>query len=248
MKPRSSSSRKARAPAASRRRTRKTERPVARTPGIVGAESRNTHRRSPEIIDAAACVFAERGYHGATTQDIADLLGIRQASLYYYLPSKEVALEIVCTRGVEDFFKAAQAIAAGPGTAEEKLTSLVRAHISPLLDRGDFVKVFLTQRQFLPHKSRRRVGKWSRAIEHLFERVIREGVRKGSFSADIDARLATLAILGMANAVAGWYGKEETSIERIGGEFTKLILAGLAPRTGARRNNNRKIQYCDRIR
>src|SRR5271170_7201813 len=72
------------------------------------AGTRKTHRRSPEIIDAAARVFADRGYHGATTQDIADVLGIRQASLYYYLPSKEVALEIVCTRGVEDFFKAAR--------------------------------------------------------------------------------------------------------------------------------------------
>ena len=38
-------------------------------------------------------MFAERGYHGATTQDIADVLGIRQASLYYYFPSKEAALE-----------------------------------------------------------------------------------------------------------------------------------------------------------
>jgi len=218
------------------------QRSDARAPGVVSVALGNTHPRTPEIIDAAARVFAERGYHGATTQDIADLLGIRQASLYYYLPSKEMALEIVCTRGVEDFFKAAQAIVAGPGIPEEKLTSLVRAHISPLLDRGDFVQVFLTQRQFLPHKSRRWIGKWSRAIERLFERVIHEGVRKRSFRADIDARLATLAILGMANAVAGWYGKEETSIERIGGEFTKLILAGLAPRTGARRNNNRKIQ------
>jgi hypothetical protein len=44
----------------------------------------------------------------------------------------------------------------------------------------------------------------------------------------------------MANAVAGWYGKEKASIERIGGEFTKLILAGLAARPGVRRSNNRK--------
>ncbi len=198
------------------------------------AGTRKTHRRSPEIIDAAARVFADRGYHGATTQDIADVLGIRQASLYYYLPSKEVALEIVCTRGVEDFFKAARAIEAGPGTAQEKLTSLMRAHISPLLDRGDFVKVFLTQRQFLPRESRRRVGKWSRAIERLFESVIREGARKGEFRADVDPRLATLAIIGMANAVAGWYGKEKASIERIGNEFAALTLRGLA-RTSRRR-------------
>jgi len=44
--------------------------------------SASQRRRAPQIIDAAARVFAERGFHGATTQDIADVLGIRQASLY----------------------------------------------------------------------------------------------------------------------------------------------------------------------
>src|SRR3954471_14604361 len=133
----------------------------AAEPKAVGA--RNTHRRSAEIMEAAARVFAERGYHGASTQDIADLLGIRQASLYYYFTSKEVALEQVCMQGVAGFFETEQAIAAGPGTPREKLAGLIRAHIAPLLDRSHFVRVFLTQRQFLPNPSRRRIGKFSRA-------------------------------------------------------------------------------------
>jgi TetR/AcrR family transcriptional regulator, cholesterol catabolism regulator len=207
----------------------------AATPEKAGARRRNTHRRSPEIIEAAARVFAERGYHGATTQAIADVLKIRQASLYYYFRSKEVALEIVCTRGVEDFFKAAQAIALGPGSPSEKLASLIRAHILPILERGDFVKVFLTQRQFLPNESRRRVGKWSRGIESIFETVIREGQRMGEFRNHLDPRLAALAILGMANAVPSWYAKEKASIERIGSEFSALVLEGVMGRASPRR-------------
>ena len=199
-------------------------------PENAGARRRNTHRRSPEIIEAAARVFAERGYHGATTQAIADVLKIRQASLYYYFRSKEVALEIVCTRGVEDFFKAAQAIALGPGSPSEKLASLIRAHILPILERGDFVKVFLTQRQFLPNESRRRVGRWSRGIESIFETVIREGQRTGEFRDHLNPRLAALAVLGMANAVPSWYVKEKASIERIGSEFSALVLEGLMSR------------------
>jgi AcrR family transcriptional regulator len=197
--------------------------------------ARNTHRRAAEIMEAAARVFAERGYHGASTQDIADLLGIRQASLYYYFPSKEIALEQVCMQGVAGFLETEQAIAAGPGTAPEKLAGLVRAHIAPLLDRSHFVRVFLTQRQFLPTPSRRRIGKLSRAIEQIFEDVIRQGIRKGAFRADADARLATLAILGMCNAVASWYGREGVSIERIGGAFVALALRGLAPEVRRRR-------------
>ena len=94
---------------------------------------------------------------------------IRQASLYYYFPSKEVALELVCMRGVEGFYETEKAIADGPGTATERLSGLIRAHISPLLDRGNFMKVFLTQRQFLPAHSRRKIRKVSRGIEAIFE-------------------------------------------------------------------------------
>jgi AcrR family transcriptional regulator len=187
----------------------------------------NTHRRSVEIIEAAARVFAERGYHGASTQDIADILHIRQASLYYYFPSKEAALELVCIQGVAGFFETAKAIASGPGKARERLAGLIRAHMAPILDRGNFVRVFLTQRQFLPNRSRRRVGKWSRGLEKIFETVLRDGMRNGEFRGDLDPRLTTLAILGLANAVAGWYGKEDASLERIGNEFVSLVLDGL---------------------
>src|SRR5436853_7109828 len=106
-------------------------------------------KRHVEIVAAAAKVFARRGYHGASTQDIADVLGIRQASLYYYFSSKEAALELVCLRGVEGFFEAAKAIAARPDSARKRLISLIESHLSPLIDRADFVKVFLNERQHL---------------------------------------------------------------------------------------------------
>jgi AcrR family transcriptional regulator len=189
--------------------------------------TRSRRRRAPEIIDAAARVFAERGFHGATTQDIADVLGIRQASLYYYFASKEAALELVCLKGVEGFFEAAKAIAAGPGSARNRLARLIDSHLSPLLDRGDYVRVFLNERQHLPTESRRRIGKWSRGLERIFEDVLKEGVRKGEFRSDMDTRLTALAILGMANAVASWYRKEEVPIERISAEFARLVGDGI---------------------
>jgi AcrR family transcriptional regulator len=189
-------------------------------------------RRSPEIIAAAARVFAERGYHGATTQDIADVLGIRQASLYYYFSSKEGALEVVCLQGVEDFFEAAKAIAKEPSTAAERLKSLINSHLIPLIDRSDFMKVFLNERQHLPAESRRKIGKWSRGLERIYEDVLKEGVRTGEFRADLDTRVATLAILGMTNAAAFWYRNEEVPIEHISAEFSRLVLDGAnkAPR------------------
>jgi AcrR family transcriptional regulator len=207
---------------------------------VVALRSTRRHasqrRRAPQIIEAAARVFAERGFHGATTQDIADVLGIKQASLYYYFSSKEAALELVCLRGVEGFFEAAKAIAARPESAQKRFALLINSHLSPLVDRADFVKVFLNERQHLPTESRRRIGRWSRGLERIFEEVFKEGIAKGEFRAALDPRMATLAILGMCNAVSSWQRKENVDVAQISAEFARLVIDGIGTRSaGSRR-------------
>ena len=206
-----------------------------RSHGRKGNSGPGRHRRAAEIIDAAASVFARRGFHGASTQDIADVLGVRQASLYYYFPSKEVALEMVCARGVEGFVEAAISVTERRTSASEKIRGLIESHLSPLRDRGDYVRVFLNERKHLPTESRRRIGRLSRAIERIFEDVLRAGVKSGEFRADLDPRLASLAILGMTNAVPAWYGKEpKASIERLATTFSSLVLDGIRRKSGRR--------------
>ena len=137
-------------------------------------------------------------------------------------------------QGVEDFYERARAIAAGAGSASEKLAGLIRAHLAPLLDRADYVRVFLNERQYLPRASRHRIAKWSRGIERVIEGVIKDGIRRGEFAAGTDPRLATLAVLGMLNAASAWYGKEDASLERIAGAFVRLTINGLANPKSAR--------------
>ena len=148
-----------------------------RVTNLRGRNPGRPRRRSIAIMDAAAQVFAERGFHGASTQDIADVLGIRQASLYYYFPSKEVALEEVCLRGVEGFLEQAIAVAGGAGSAREKIERIIHTHLMPLGDRRAYVRTFLNERQFLPTESRRRIGRLSRAYERLIEHILKTGAQ-----------------------------------------------------------------------
>jgi len=212
----------------------------AKTTGHVVRNGGHPRRRSAIIMDAAAKVFADRGFHGASTQNIADVLGIRQASLYYYFPSKEVALEEVCLRGVEGFLEAAVAIAGAPGPSREKITRLIKAHLSPLLDRRDYMKTFLNERQHLPNESRRRIGRLSRAYERLIEDVLATGVREGEFRPGLNCRIATLALLAMSNAVAAWYGKDpKLTVDKIASEYAGLFLSGIRSNDARRRSTPR---------
>jgi TetR/AcrR family transcriptional regulator, cholesterol catabolism regulator len=203
-------------PVAASSADRRAVAPTSRKPG-----------RAEEIIDAAARVFAVRGYHGASTQDIADLLGIRQASLYYHVPSKEAALEIVCLKGVEGHYEAASAIARREGSARERLRALIFAHLDQLSDRGDYVRVFLNERHHLPPQSRGRIGRTARRIERIFESVIRQGIRSGEFRRGADPRLATLGVLGLLNSVPQWFRKEAKPLAIVADQIAALALGGL---------------------
>lgn len=189
-------------------------------------------------------VFADSGFYGASTQDIADVLGIRQASLYYYFPSEEVALEEVCLRGVEGFLERAVA----SGAAREKIERLMRAHLIPLTDRRSYVRTFLNERQHLPADSRRRIGRLSRAYKRLIEIVLKSGVRDGEFRPDLDCRLTTLAFLATCNGVAAWYGKEpETTIEKVASEYVRLLLSGIRGR-GVRNRTTSSVERRSALR
>lgn len=182
-------------------------------------------RRAAEILAAAARVFAQRGYHGASTQDIADVLGIRQASVYYYFESKEAALEAVCADGVEDYVTRALAVLKSDASASEKVARLVIHHLSPVVARQDFTLVFLGERRFLPDPARKRIRAIERRYERIIEQVIEQGVRSGEFREDLDARMATLALLGLGNSAAAWYGREPgATFERITASYVELLV------------------------
>jgi TetR/AcrR family transcriptional regulator, cholesterol catabolism regulator len=197
---------------------------------IARRDKPRTHRRAAEIVEAAAQVFAERGFHGATTQGIADVLGIRQSSVYYYIESKEDALEKVCLRGVEGVLAEANEILRSPGSPKHKLKALIVAHLMRIRDHFMFVKVFIEQRKHLPDVSRHRVGKMSRDLELIFEKVLRDGVKLGEFRADVDPHIVTFAILGMENTVTSWRVREDIPMEAVAEQFVRLVCDGVSAR------------------
>jgi len=186
-------------------------------------------RRTEEVLTAAAAVFAERGFHGASTQDIADRLGMRQASLYYYFASKETALEQVCQRGIERIIGDTEVIAAAPGAVTERLAMVMRRHVEPLADNCASVRAYLHEVRFLPRESRRRIGKLARRYERVVEGLLEEGIASGEMRADLDVEIARDAIVGMCNHAAHWPGQEPAgAMKHVAEELIRLVLRGIA--------------------
>ncbi len=156
------------------------------------------------------------------------MLGLRQASLYYYFSSKEAALELVCEKGVDGFVERAEGIVAGEGAALAKLGQLIESHLVANQSKRDYVKVFINERRYLADAARRRIGRKGRRIERCFEDVIRAGIDEGSFRRDVDARLAMLAVLGMLNGVINWRQDDQPDdVGRLAAQLSKLVIGSL---------------------
>jgi AcrR family transcriptional regulator len=199
-------------------------------------------RRYREVLDVAATVFAEKSYAGASTRDIAERLGVRQASLYYYFPSKEAALAAICELGVKDFISNLQAIMAEPISASDKLRAAIANHLAPLRRHPDanYICVFLRHRHELPNGPRQAIAALAHTYQDLIERLFAAGTQAREFRADLDPKLATLALLGLCNSVITSRGVPRSStIDAMIEEYARIVIGGVMTEQGATRTRRR---------
>ena len=160
--------------------------------------------REEEILAAAAKIFREKGYHGASVRDIAESVGLLKGSLYHYIRSKEELLARLFEGALEDTIRDLEGIAKRDARASERLRDMVTAYVTSVTDNLDAVALYLREWRSLPPPQLARVRARRRAMRTLFEDVIAEGVRAREFAAG-DAKIAALAILGMCNWLYEWY-------------------------------------------
>jgi len=202
-------------------------RPAVR-PKSAHMETKQSRRRD-QVIDAAAIVFAEKGFHEATTKDIADRLGLLPGSLYYYFDSKEAAFVEVCRRRGEGFNARLGAILAASGALADKVRLGVAQHL--LNNRADLVSTIAFSQRVLPGRAQRELSALGRVYERLWERIFRNAVRAHELPPDFDCRAATVALLALCNGAIHWYeNKPPREIERVAGQFATYFLEGALPR------------------
>ena len=79
---------------------------------VVHSERKSKEVRREEILDAAQTVFAEKGLHGASTEEVARLAGISQPYVFRLFGTKKELYTLVVARcfrqTLEEFQRAAE--------------------------------------------------------------------------------------------------------------------------------------------
>jgi AcrR family transcriptional regulator len=185
-------------------------------------------RRRQDILNAAALVFAERGYFNATMKDIADRLNMRPASLYHYYPSKEAALEAMCRISAVEFCEQLRAIIGRGGSAVTMVRAGMLAHLTS--DRRAYVENFAYSRRNLPVGIVKELNTLARAYRQLWKKIFIHGAERGEWRGDLDVDVAADAVLALCNSAATTLPRRRNADEDAALKWIEMFLQGARKR------------------
>lgn len=189
------------------------------------------------ILEAAARIFAQRGYLATTIDAIADELGATKGRVYHYYRGKaEIFLDVLFT-GMIDLVDELEPISKDPELSpSERIYAMARHHAVLMMVRNPSQRVAVQglELRTVPEVALHaeiitEVLKLRRRYERLFIDVVEEGIKQGDFD-EVASGLATKAALGALNWIPIWYDPDRGSehyVDRVADTFARFIVNGL---------------------
>ena len=153
----------------------------------------------------AARLFAERGFHATSMQDLVRATGLTAGGLYHYIVSKDQLLVRICDELMLPLLHEAAAIVTTDDPPAVQLRNLVRAWMAHVERKRDHVLVFSQERHVLERGPQwRRVRRQRKQFEELLAELLERAEAEGALQLG-DRDLALRALLGMVNHTAVWF-------------------------------------------
>jgi AcrR family transcriptional regulator len=177
--------------------------------------------RREQIIAAAAKVFQEKGYDAGTLDDVAQVLDLRRASLYYYVGSKAKLLFMLFERGLEIALGKVDELVHLEDPAQ-RLEAFIRHQVRTVAGDPSLFSVFFDNRPRLDSEYEEAI----RQKEHLYAQHYRDAVdaavAAGVISA-ADSRYAAQALFGMTTWCYKWF-RPKDDIEAFADVCVSMVL------------------------
>jgi AcrR family transcriptional regulator len=184
------------------------------------------------LLLSALDAFLARGFHAATTREIAERAGMSPAAVYVHWKAKhDLLFEIsrIGHRAVLDVVE--QALEQAPGDPEVRVHSFVSAFATWHAENHALARVIQYEFKKLPRRQFRQIVEIRARFEELMRDELDGGVAAGVFDVtDLDG--TTLAVLSLCIDLARWYepSPEHSSAQAIGELYAGLVLRMLRPR------------------
>lgn len=196
----------------------------------VGREQEYGTVTKQEILEAAAQIFSEKGFHATSMQDIADAVNLKKASLYHHIDSKQKVLLEILDQALDIVIAEVKQATEGGYPTPDKIRRAIRTYLNTLTVRKEIAAVLLLEYRALDGKLFNQHIVRRDRFERLWRNLIQAGVDEGAFVCS-DPSQAGRALLGMMNWTITWYSPTgRLTAEQIADQYTDLLLTGLLER------------------
>jgi TetR/AcrR family transcriptional regulator, cholesterol catabolism regulator len=193
------------------------------------------NQRKQQLIEAAAHLFKQRGFSGVKLSEIAEAAGIDRGNLYYYAESKEdLYLQVLLSVRAQAATHA-EAVSKSNRPAAERLRLLMVELMKDLSNQYPYLYLHFYENldaiaALYPDDPRvQEVAKWTDRHFAAFRKVVRDGMKDGTFASTISSGIVAEAAVGIIVHSNTWYDprKARLSGAEIGAAFAQIFLNGL---------------------
>ena len=193
------------------------------------ARTAEARQKLREICRVAARVFYEKGYDGASMQDIAEAVGLTKAGLYHHVSSKDMLLFEIMNYGMDILEEAVLAKVKDIQDPREKLRRTILGHIDLVVRARDMeITVILHENRSLKGNLRTQINARKRAYIEYLEGLIARVQEQSGNAPKLSPHIAAFAVLGMINWLYQWYHLEGPVKEQeISSAYVDFFFRGL---------------------
>jgi AcrR family transcriptional regulator len=181
------------------------------------------------VLRRAIELFNRQGYEGTSVADLAAELGLSKSAIYHHVPSKEHLLSLALDEALDELAAMTRDAQDEPGTAYERLRSVVRRSVGILAAHQPAVTLLLRVHGN-SEVERAALGR-RRAIDAQLAQLARAAAAEGAIRDDLPPELVSRLIFGMVNSLTEWFRPDgEVSAAAVADAITAVVFDGLDKR------------------
>lgn len=164
--------------------------------------------RKREIINTASSLFRKKGYTAVSMRLLANEIGVKAASLYNHISSKQEILEHIILGMANRFTEGMEIIRAKDENAIAKIKEVVLLHIELTLDDPESMESLQNNWMFLEGQSLVNYKKLRNGYEESLRYIIKEGIANGSIR-NVNPEILIFSLLSTLRSLYIWYPRQK---------------------------------------
>ncbi len=182
--------------------------------------------RREEIIRVAAKLFKEKGFSAVTMRDLAAEMGIKAASLYNHINSKQDILNDIIISLAEAFTEGMKLIQSSNKNCIDKLKQIIELHVK-LSSQNVYGMASLNNDWMHLDEKLKYYQKLRIDYEDDFRSILKEGIASGEII-NVKPDVMMFSILTTLRSLYIWIPKkEDLNLKELSSTLSQILITGI---------------------